>query len=41
MMRTGCVLTENVYPDDVEKRGQVIDSNHPETVAMLGHSMYT
>jgi hypothetical protein len=32
------VLTQNVYLDDVEKRDQVVGSNHPETVTVLGHS---
>jgi hypothetical protein len=41
MTLTIFVSTKSVYLDDVEKRKQVVDSNHPETVTMLGHSTYT
>jgi hypothetical protein len=31
------MFTNNVYLDDVEKRAQVVGSNHTEAVAMLVH----
>jgi hypothetical protein len=35
------VSTKHIFLDDVEKRAQVNGSNHPETVAILGHSTST
>jgi hypothetical protein len=41
MTLTGLMLIKNAYLDNVEKRGQIINPNHPKTVTMPGHSTST